>query len=93
MSSKPAGKISNFFCFLLTGSSCLRWSFEMHKTQQAKHDSFLFEDSSLSDSEFRVRMLHKNSRGRSNPINKKRDRDVIAYPVPECMCKHATPIF
>ncbi|WCJ36232.1 O-fucosyltransferase family protein [Euphorbia peplus] len=53
------------------------------------------EDSSLSDSEFGsiVRMLHRNSRGQPEPRNKKRDRDVIAYPVPECMCKHATPIF
>ncbi|XP_065876362.1 O-fucosyltransferase 37 [Euphorbia lathyris] len=53
------------------------------------------EDSSLSNSEFGsiVRMLHKNSRGQPEPRNKKRDRDVIAYPVPECMCKHTTPIF
>lgn len=54
-----------------------------------------YEDSSLSDTEFGsiVRMLHRKSKGKPEPRSNKRDRDVIAYPVPECMCKHSTPIF
>ncbi|XP_012080514.2 O-fucosyltransferase 37 isoform X1 [Jatropha curcas] len=54
-----------------------------------------FEDNSLSDAEFGsiVRMLHRKSRGQPEPRSNKRDRDVIAHPVPECMCKHTTPIF
>eukprot|EP00257_Ricinus_communis_P001146 XP_002511216.2 O-fucosyltransferase 37 [Ricinus communis] len=53
------------------------------------------EKSSLSDAEFGsiARMLHRKSKGQPEPRSNKRDRDVIAYPVPECMCKHSTPIF
>ncbi|KAL5750732.1 hypothetical protein ACOSP7_025335 [Xanthoceras sorbifolium] len=49
-----------------------------------------FEDSSISDAEFRsiMRKLHKKSQGQPEPRINKRDRDVTAYPVPECMCKH-----
>ncbi|XP_050221947.2 O-fucosyltransferase 37 [Mercurialis annua] len=54
-----------------------------------------FEESSLSDAEFGsiVRMLHRKYNGHPESRSNKRDRDVIAYPVPECMCKHNTPIF
>ncbi|KAG6747172.1 hypothetical protein POTOM_049553 [Populus tomentosa] len=40
-----------------------------------------------------IRTLHKKSQGQPEPRTNKRDRDVIAYPLPECMCKHRTPIF
>ncbi|GKV05449.1 hypothetical protein SLEP1_g17461 [Rubroshorea leprosula] len=53
------------------------------------------EDSTLSDTEFKSLMtkMHRKSQGQPEPRNKKRDRDVIAYPVPECMCKHGSSIF
>ncbi|GAV68234.1 O-FucT domain-containing protein, partial [Cephalotus follicularis] len=53
------------------------------------------ENSSVSNAEFgsMVRKLHRNSQGQPEPRTNKRDRDVIAYPVPECMCKHGTGIF
>ncbi|KAK1565776.1 hypothetical protein Q3G72_034742 [Acer saccharum] len=52
-----------------------------------------FEDSSISDTEFGsiMRKLHKKSQGQPEPTQpryNKRDRDVTAYPVPDCMCKH-----
>ncbi|XP_077227914.1 O-fucosyltransferase family protein [Tasmannia lanceolata] len=48
----------------------------------------LFMDTSLSDVKFRIAMkqLHKESVGQPELRTKKRGRDVIAYPVPECMC-------
>ncbi|XP_038685796.1 O-fucosyltransferase 37 [Tripterygium wilfordii] len=51
-----------------------------------------FEDSSLSDAEFGriVRKLHRKTQGQPFPTNNKRDQDVTANPVPECMCKHKT---
>ncbi|KAL5697685.1 O-fucosyltransferase 37 [Ranunculus cassubicifolius] len=44
-----------------------------------------FEDATLSDGEFGKR-LHKHSLGQPQWRNNQRDRNVIAYPVPECMC-------
>ncbi|KAJ7945733.1 O-fucosyltransferase family protein [Quillaja saponaria] len=54
-----------------------------------------FEDTSISDEEFGsiVRKLHSKSQGQPEPRTNRRDRDVVAYPVPECMCKHRTGIF
>ncbi|KAL9243403.1 hypothetical protein vseg_017296 [Gypsophila vaccaria] len=48
-----------------------------------------FEDPSMSEAEFGAIMkkLHEKSKGQPEPRTGKRDRDVIAYPVPECMCK------
>ncbi|XP_021775936.1 uncharacterized protein At1g04910 [Chenopodium quinoa] len=45
---------------------------------------------SMSDAEFGaiIRKLHEKSQGQPESRTGKRDRDVIAYPVPECMCKH-----
>ncbi|KAL3818575.1 hypothetical protein ACJIZ3_004480 [Penstemon smallii] len=50
----------------------------------------LFEDESISEEEFNTVMqkLHKYSKGQVQFRNNKFDRDVLAYPVPECMCKH-----
>ncbi|KAK4408539.1 O-fucosyltransferase 37 [Sesamum angolense] len=50
----------------------------------------LLEDTSVSDEKFRRTMqkLHKYSKGQPESRKKKLDRDVLAYPVPECMCKH-----
>ncbi|KAM1322357.1 hypothetical protein ACFXTH_015197 [Malus domestica] len=55
----------------------------------------LFEDSSIGDAEFGsiMRGLHRKSQGQPEPRGYRRNRDVIAYPVPECMCKHSTGIF
>ncbi|GFP98314.1 uncharacterized protein at1g04910 [Phtheirospermum japonicum] len=49
----------------------------------------LLEDTTVSGEEFSRAMqkLHKYSQGQPEPRNKKLDRDVLAYPVPECMCK------
>lgn len=49
----------------------------------------LLEDISVSEEEFSSTMqkLHKYSMGQPELRNKKLDRDVLAYPVPECMCK------
>ncbi|KAJ0048099.1 hypothetical protein Pint_15706 [Pistacia integerrima] len=54
-----------------------------------------FEDSSISDAEFGIiiRKLHNRAQGQPEPRNNKRDRDVTAYPVPECMCKHRSGIY
>ncbi|XP_031092408.1 O-fucosyltransferase 37 [Ipomoea triloba] len=43
----------------------------------------------ISDTEFSsmMRKLHKKCQGQPQPRTNKRDRDVLAYPVPECMCK------
>lgn len=48
-----------------------------------------FEDDSISEPEFRyvVKNLHNKYQGQPEPRNNKRDRDVIAYPMPECICK------
>ncbi|KAK8583892.1 hypothetical protein V6N13_109280 [Hibiscus sabdariffa] len=53
-----------------------------------------FEDSSISDEEFSriIRSLH-NKAMKPEPRKKERDKDVIAYPVPECMCRHSSAIF
>ncbi|CAL1389059.1 unnamed protein product [Linum trigynum] len=55
----------------------------------------LFEDSSISEPELGtiVRKLHRRSLGQPEARTNKRDRDVIAYPVPECMCKSRKAIF
>ncbi|KAI3455004.1 hypothetical protein Pfo_011667 [Paulownia fortunei] len=49
----------------------------------------LLEDKSVSEEEFSsiMQKLHKYSKGQPESRNKKLDRDVLAYPVPECMCK------
>ncbi|KAK6148111.1 hypothetical protein DH2020_019023 [Rehmannia glutinosa] len=49
----------------------------------------LLEDRSVSDEEFRRTMqkLHRYSQGQPESRNNKFDRDVLAYPVPDCMCK------
>ncbi|CAI9787346.1 unnamed protein product [Fraxinus pennsylvanica] len=49
-----------------------------------------FEDMSLSEEEFSsiIQKLHKNSKGQPEQRTKRIDRDVLAYPVPECMCNH-----
>ncbi|GMN56793.1 hypothetical protein TIFTF001_025901 [Ficus carica] len=54
-----------------------------------------FEDASISDAEFSaiMRELHSKSQGQPELRSYRRDRDVIAYPVPECMCKHHTNFF
>ncbi|KAJ4821864.1 hypothetical protein Tsubulata_038437 [Turnera subulata] len=55
----------------------------------------LFENSSISAAEFGsiIKLLHRRSQGQPEPRTNKRSRDVIAYPVPECMCKQRTAIF
>ncbi|EXB94325.1 hypothetical protein L484_002686 [Morus notabilis] len=54
-----------------------------------------FEDASVSDAEFStiMRELHSKSQGQPELRNFRIDRDVIAYPVPECMCKHHISFF
>lgn len=49
----------------------------------------LMEDDELSESELSssIVKLHKYSMGQPLLRNNKFDRDVLAYPVPECMCK------
>ncbi|CAE5982268.1 unnamed protein product [Arabidopsis arenosa] len=50
----------------------------------------LLENSSVSDAElsFVTRKLHRKYQGHLESPRRRRDRDVIAYPVPECMCRH-----
>lgn len=51
----------------------------------------LFEERyTTSDAEFSsmVRKVHRKTPGQPELRSNRRDRDVIAYPVPECMCKH-----
>ncbi|XP_010248906.1 PREDICTED: uncharacterized protein At1g04910 [Nelumbo nucifera] len=47
-----------------------------------------FEDDSISDAEFGsiMKKLHRTLVGQPEPRTNKRDRDVIAYPIPDCMC-------
>lgn len=54
--------------------------------------SLLEEFSSLSDGELEsvVRSMHSKCQGQPDARDKKRDRDVVAYPIPECMCKQPT---
>ncbi|KAL2482601.1 O-fucosyltransferase family protein [Forsythia ovata] len=49
-----------------------------------------FEDMSISEEEFSsvIQKLHKNSKGQPEQRTKMIGRDVLAYPVPECMCNH-----
>ncbi|KAG6400491.1 hypothetical protein SASPL_137328 [Salvia splendens] len=49
----------------------------------------LLEDGSVSEEEMCriVRKVHKYSMGQPELRSRKVDRDVLAYPVPECMCK------
>ncbi|ERN11641.1 uncharacterized protein At1g04910 isoform X1 [Amborella trichopoda] len=51
-----------------------------------------FLDNSLPESEFNrvIKELHKNSLGQPDIRTGKTGRDVIAYPVPECMCNDAS---
>lgn len=51
-----------------------------------------FDNASVSETELGsiVRRMHKRSQGQPEPRTKRRDRDVVAYPVPECMCKANT---
>ncbi|CAH8262238.1 unnamed protein product [Arabidopsis lyrata] len=48
------------------------------------------QNSSVSDAElsFVTRKLHRKYQGHLESPRRRRDRDVIAYPVPECMCRH-----
>ncbi|CAO2818070.1 unnamed protein product [Amaranthus hypochondriacus] len=48
-----------------------------------------FDEKSISEAELGsvIRKMHEKSQGQPEPRTGKRDRDVIAYPVPECMCK------
>lgn len=50
----------------------------------------LMENSSVSESELIsvTRKLHRKSQGHPESRRGRRDRDVVAYPVPECMCRH-----
>lgn len=50
---------------------------------------FFDTDEPMSEAEFGaiIRKLHEKSQGQPESRTGKRDRDVIAYPVPECMCK------
>ncbi|KAK7840410.1 o-fucosyltransferase 37, partial [Quercus suber] len=54
-----------------------------------------FDDTSISDAEFGsiMRKLHRKSQMRPEMRANRRDRDVIAHPIPECMCRHSTGIF
>ncbi|KAL8456682.1 hypothetical protein ACS0TY_034793 [Phlomoides rotata] len=49
----------------------------------------LLEDESVSEEDFKSSMqkLHKHSMGKPESRNNKFDRDVLAYPVPDCMCR------
>ncbi|XP_074315884.1 O-fucosyltransferase 37 [Silene latifolia] len=51
-----------------------------------------YEDPWISEAEFGagMRKLHNKSKGQPEPRTGKRDRDVIAYPVPECMCQRSS---
>lgn len=55
----------------------------------------LFDDVSVSDEESGrvVRDIHRRSQGQPEPRAYRRDRDVVAYPVPECMCKPTARFF
>uniref|UniRef100_A0A9I9CEC7 O-fucosyltransferase family protein n=1 Tax=Cucumis melo TaxID=3656 RepID=A0A9I9CEC7_CUCME len=48
-----------------------------------------FDDASISETELGtiVRKLHKGCMGQPEPRTKRKDRDIIAYPMPECMCQ------
>ncbi|KAH0892602.1 hypothetical protein HID58_055031, partial [Brassica napus] len=50
----------------------------------------LMENPSVSESELSrvARKLHGKSQGHPESRRGRRDRDVLAYPVPECMCRH-----
>ncbi|CAN6814179.1 unnamed protein product [Brassica oleracea var. botrytis] len=50
----------------------------------------LMENPSVSESELSrvARKLHDKSQGHPESRRGRRDRDVLAYPVPECMCRH-----
>ncbi|CAH8346421.1 unnamed protein product [Eruca vesicaria subsp. sativa] len=50
----------------------------------------LMENPLVSDAELSrvARKLHGKSQGRPELRRGRRDRDVVAYPVPECMCRH-----
>ncbi|KAK3040620.1 hypothetical protein RJ639_026941 [Escallonia herrerae] len=49
-----------------------------------------FEEAMMNDTEFSsvMRKLHQFSLGQPELRTNKTNRDVIAYPLPECMCKH-----
>ncbi|CAL5444466.1 unnamed protein product [Camellia sinensis] len=48
-----------------------------------------FEEGSIPDTEFSsiMKKLHRRALGQPELRTNKRDRDVVAYPVPECLCK------
>ncbi|KAI7981223.1 O-fucosyltransferase 37 [Camellia lanceoleosa] len=48
------------------------------------------EEGSIPDTEFSsiMKKLHRRALGQPELRTNKRDRDVVAYPVPECLCKH-----
>ncbi|XAR50312.1 hypothetical protein NMG60_11004599 [Bertholletia excelsa] len=51
---------------------------------------YLEEGSNISEGEFSsiMKKLHKKSQGQPELRTNRRDRDVVEYPVPDCMCKH-----
>ncbi|XWS60294.1 hypothetical protein CRYUN_Cryun07bG0024000 [Craigia yunnanensis] len=53
-----------------------------------------FDDPSISDEEFSsiIRSLHNKSM-KPELRKKERETDLIAYPMPECMCRHGTGVF
>ncbi|EOY22430.1 O-fucosyltransferase family protein, putative [Theobroma cacao] len=53
-----------------------------------------FEDPSISEEELRkiIRSLH-NKYLKSEPSKKEKTKDVIAFPLPECMCRQGTGVY
>ncbi|XVF54653.1 hypothetical protein PTKIN_Ptkin05aG0198600 [Pterospermum kingtungense] len=53
-----------------------------------------FEDPSISEEEFSyiIRSVHNKSM-KPELRDKESNKDVIAYPVPECMCRHGTGVY
>ncbi|XVF11559.1 hypothetical protein REPUB_Repub08aG0038100 [Reevesia pubescens] len=53
-----------------------------------------FEDPFISDEDFSsIIRSHHNKSMKPELRKKEREKDVIAYPVPECMCRHGTGVF
>ncbi|XP_010550723.1 PREDICTED: uncharacterized protein At1g04910 isoform X2 [Tarenaya hassleriana] len=53
----------------------------------------LMEDASVTESELSriIRKIHRKSQGQPEQRKRRIDRDVVAYPVPECMCLNRKP--
>ncbi|OMO71760.1 GDP-fucose protein O-fucosyltransferase [Corchorus olitorius] len=54
----------------------------------------VFDDRTISDKELSsiIRTMHNKSLN-PEPRRKEMDKDVISYPVPECMCRHGDGVF